>query len=393
VAKNKKKYRFLIGFLIVIVYIFAAARPIPMETVLTPRWLSSLESNYPVYIEGENAVNRINGGDSPEPGEEEPTFVESRSAESKFVESGFAEPLLPFTLGNRFGYIGGDGTFALNRVVRGNVSAAKNYWAEYGAAPESIEIMDPRNEVLAKLSGPRGYPFFIDDYIFLIHEDQNSLTFLDSEGNRLWTYDFSAPITDIDAAAGLILAGTLDGTVELLTLAGKRFFFFEPGGSRYSAVYGCRISQDGSKLAIISGFDDQRFLLLEKLGDSYKVAYHEFLSDGFRRPVHISFIAEDRWVAFEGEEGLVLYNIGARNSVKIPLEGDITALDNLGTDNLLFVITSQSERKKQLVGIRLPDNIIMKAPFSSGNVFLGRQGQRLYIGGGSTIASFDLAKR
>jgi hypothetical protein len=384
VEKNKTKYRFLIGFLIVIVYIFAAARPIPMETVLAPRWLSSLESNYPLYFEENNTVSRINGGDMPEP-----------AAELKSLPEGsiFEESLLPFTLGNRFGYIGGDGMFALKRDVRGNVSVAKNYWAEYGATPESIEIMDPRNEVLVKLSGPRGYPFFIDDHIFLIHEDQNSLTALDSGGNSLWTYDFSAPVTDIDAAAGLILAGSLDGTVELLTLAGKRIFFFEPGGSRYSAIYGCRISQDGSKLAIISGFDDQRFLLLEKLGDSYKVAYHEFLSDGFRRPVHIAFIADDRWVAFEGEGGLILYNIGARNSIKIPLEGNVIALDNLGTDNLLFAVTSQSGRKKQLVGISLPDDVIMKVPFSSGDVFLGRQGQRLYVGGGSTIASFDLTKR
>jgi outer membrane protein assembly factor BamB len=367
VAKGKN-YRFLIGFLIVIVYFFVAARPIPVETVLTPQWLISLESGYPLYFDGSS------GGDTPEAA----------------ADGG---PLFPFTLGNRFGYFNRDGGFTLNRTVRGKVSVSENYWADYEAVPQIIEIRDPWNGVAAEISEPRGYPFFIDNRIFLISEEQNSLTALDSGGNRLWTYDFASPVTDIDAAAGLILAGSLDGMVELLDSSGKRVFSFEIGGSRYSAIYGCRISRDGSKLAIISGFDDQRFLLMEKLGDSYKVAYHEFLSDGFRRPVHIAFIDEDRWVAFESEGSLALYNIGARNSIRLALEGSVTALDSSGTDNTLFVVTSQSERKKQLVEIRLPKDIIMKAPFSSENIFLGRQGQRLYIGGGSTIASFALNKR
>jgi hypothetical protein len=363
VAKDKKKYHFLIGFLIIIIYFFIAARPIPMELVLAPRWLSSVESNYPVIFEERTA------------------------------EPGAAEEMFPFILGEKFGYIGGDGRFVLNRNVRGNVSISENFWAEYGAAPNRIEIIDSRGDVSAELSEPRGYPFFIDNRLFLIHEDQTSLTALDNRGNRLWTYDFAAPITDMDAAAGLVLVGSLDGTVELLDSSGKRIFFFEPGGSRLSVIYGCRISRDGTRLAVISGFDDQRFLLLEKLGDSYKVAYHEFLSDGFRRPVQISFINEDRWITFEIEGGLLLYNIGARNSIKLSLEGNVAALESSGTDNLFFAVTSQSGRKKQLVGIRLPNDIILQAPFSSEYIFLKRQGRRLYLGGGSTIASFDLIKQ
>lgn len=370
-ANDKKKYHVLIGCSVVVVYFFVAVRPIPVETVLTPQWLISLESEYPLYFEDGNRTDR---GDRPE-------------------TQGNEGPLLPFTLGDHFGYFNTGGGFALNRKVRGKVSISENFWAEYDTVPRSIEIRDPQNAVLAEISEPLGYPFFIDNQVFLINEEQNSLTALDNQGNRLWTYDFAAPVTDIDAAAGLILVGSLDGVVELLDLSGKRVFVFESGGSRYSAIYGCRISRDGSKLAIISGFDDQRFLLMERLGDSYKVAYHEFLSDGFRRPVHIAFIDNDRWVVFESEGSLALYNIGARNSIKLPLEGNIIALDSSGTDNLIFIITSLSERKKQLVEIRLPQDIIMKAPFSSENIFLTRQEQGLYIGGGSTIASFALNKR
>jgi hypothetical protein len=227
----------------------------------------------------------------------------------------------------------------------------------------------------------------------LISEEQTSLRAVDGNGNIRWTYDFAAPITDIDAAASLVLVGFLDGTVELLDDTGRRVFFFEPGGSRLSVICGVRISRDASHLAIISGYDDQRFLLLEKSGNSYKVAYHEFLADGFRRAVHLAFIDNDRRVAFEWENGLGIYDINARNSTKVRLDGAITALDEAGEDNLLFVITSQTSMKKELVGIRLPGEIIMQAPFRSDQVFLGRQGKRLYLGGGGAIASFELDKR
>jgi hypothetical protein len=234
---------------------------------------------------------------------------------------------------------------------------------------------------------------FLDKRIFLIHNEQNSLSAVDSSGKITWTYDFAAPITFMDAAAGLTLVGSLDGTVELLDGSGKRIYFFEPGGSRLSVILGCRISRDGSKIAVISGYDDQRFLLLERFGDSYNVVYHEFLSAGFRRAVFIAFIADDQWIAFEREGGLGLYNIGARNSVKLDLPGTVTAMDESGEDKLLFITTAQSGKKRQLVGIRLPYDIIMQAPFSSETTFLGRQGKQLYIGGGGTIASFKLDHR
>ncbi|MDR3131119.1 MAG: WD40 repeat domain-containing protein [Treponema sp.] len=364
-AKDKKKYLYPAGFLLLIVYFFAASRPVPPETVLRPQWIVSLESGYPLFFEGESA---------PEPDEDE------------------GRPL-PFILGNRFGYFNRDGGFDMNRTARGNAAISENYWTEYEAAPSSLEIRELLNEAPLKILEPRGYPFFMDKRIFIISEEQNSLTALDSGGNSLWTYDFAAPLTDVDAAAGLVLTGSLDGVVNLLDMSGRRVFSFEIGGSRYSAVYGCRISRDGSKLALVAGFDDQRFLLMEKIGDSYKVAYHEFFSGGFRRPVHISFIDNDRWVVFESEGLLVLYNIGARDSIKLPLEGNIIALDGSGADKLLFALTSLSPRKKQLVEIRLPGEIIMKAPFSSENAFLARRGRRLYLGGGGALASLSLSSR
>jgi hypothetical protein len=364
VAKGKKKWWFAAGFLIFILYIFAAPRPVRMETVITPRWLSSLDSDFPVTLGAES-------------------FRENK--------------IFPFILDGRFGYADTAGRFHINKPKEGYISRSEKYWAEYTNAPETIEIRDSSDKVLMTIENGRGYPLFLDGRIFLVRKDQNSLTALDEDGGALWNYDFAAPLTCIDAAAGLVLAGSLDGSVELIGPEGKRIFLFAPGGSRLSVIAGCAISRDGSRLGIVSGLDDQRFLLLERFGEKgneeYKVIYHEFLEDGFTRPVYVSFIDGDSRVIFERAGSLGIHTISARSSVKIPLEGNIAAVDQEGSGGLLFIVTSPSVLQKRLVTVRLPGSVIMEAPFKSRDVFFHRDETRFYVGGGNILASFELEKR
>jgi hypothetical protein len=387
-AKSKYPSRLFIGLIIFVLYLFAAARPVPPETVLVPRWLSSLESEYPVLI-GEEAAA------APQPIQSSP---------------------IPFKLGSRFGYIETSGKYLIKREGpggNGGVEINRDFWAAYGNGEDTIEVRDPQNTAAFTIPGNSGYPLFMDGRFFLLGDELNYISALDvstgpaEQAKILWTYDFAAPLTDIDAASGLILAGFLDGAVEVLDSEGKRIFYYEPGASRLSAIYACRISADGSRLAIISGYDPQRFLLLERSsrgensGDSWKVVYHEFLQGGFRREVQLAFIDSGRRVAFEREGGLEIYDIHSRRAQRVELEGRIQNLETYGgvvptkppVENLLFVITSLSESRKKLVGIRFPGSVVMEAPFRSGSVFLSRGGERLYLGGGSAIAAFELERR
>jgi hypothetical protein len=356
VVKKKQKYWLIVAFFLFILYVFIFVPPIPVETILVPQWIRSLESDYP---------------DFEDPG-----------------------ALIPFELGGRFGYVGEEGHFILNQVKRGYVSLSKDLWAEYQALPESIDIRNPQNDLITTIPSPPGYPQFFDTRMFFINHEQTSLSMVDESGAIQWTHDFAAPLTNMDAAADLVLAGTLDGTVEVLDNTGNLVFPpFEPGGSRYSVILGCRISQDGSRLAVVSGIDPQRFLLLERFGDSYKVIYHEFLSESFRREVHLAFIDNDRRVVFERAGGLGIYTIQTRKSLYIPLDGEIYALDGSGDEGLLFVITSEPGLRKNLVAVHFSGNKIIEAPFTSQTAFLGRQGSRVFVGGGTTIISFELDKK
>ncbi|MCL2270483.1 MAG: WD40 repeat domain-containing protein, partial [Treponema sp.] len=294
--KADKRIGYIIGILIIAVYFFLAARPIPLETVLVPRWLNSVESGNPIYLAAGQA------GESDD----------------------FPQTRIPFSLGSRFGYVSRDGFLSVNRVKKANVSLSAERWAEYEAEPERIVINDSNGEAVTDIGDPRGYPFFLDGRTFLIGGEQNVISEIDMSGNTSWEYEYASPLTCVDSAAGLVLVGLLDGIAGLLDSRGRQVFSFEPGGSRYSVILGCAISRDGTRLALISGIDDQRFLVLEHFGASasdYKVVYHEFLSDGFRRPVYISFIEDDRWIVFECGGGIGLYEISSRKSKKVELSG------------------------------------------------------------------------
>ena len=376
-AKQRKKLRIVILFLLFIAYFIAAARPIPKETILAPKWLSSLESGVPI------SLGRVQ----------------------------VREQFTPFILGYRFGYIDPYGNFTINNLKTGYIYLSENLWTEYDAEPVNIEIKNIDSEIILNIENPRGYPILLDKRIFILGTEQNALSEIDINGNVLWTYEFGAPITCIDAAAGLVLIGSVDGIIEILDSNGRRIFYFEPGGSRFSVILGCAISSDGSRIGIISGIDQQRFLMLERFGSSggdYRVVYHEFLGSDFRRPVYISFIDEDRRIVFESYQGIGCYNVKYRRTIRIPLEGTIAAIDTSGSQGFFFLINSLSGQQKEFVGIRFPqdswlagfraghdmrDAIFVRAPFKSDDVFLGRNGSMIIAGGGTTLISFALEEK
>ena len=363
-AKAKKRRWYIPGLLAFIAFVFITPGSIPEETILKPVWITSLGSNNPISLAADSLRPMNN------------------------------ETFLPFILGNRFGYVREEGNFIINQIRNGYISISDDHWAEYEPTPSIIQVMNPLNENVFSIEAPKGYPLFLDNRVFIVGSEQNFIRAINGSGDTLWTYDFSSPVTCVDAAGGNLLAGTLDGEVILLNAAGVPAIApFEPGGSRLSVILGCAISQDASRLALVSGIDEQRFLYLERSGDTYRVIYHEFLGTGFRRPVHISFIDNNSKIVFELEGGLGIYSIGGRGSVSVRMEGEIAALDDSGDDGFLFVITSQSPNEKRLISIRYPGIIVNEAPFRSGSVFLLRRNKKLYLGGDLSMASFELEKK
>ncbi|MCL1992059.1 MAG: WD40 repeat domain-containing protein [Spirochaetes bacterium] len=395
-SKKRNGIWVVLSLFVFLLYFFAAARPIPRETVLSPLWVSSLDDASPIVM-GQPAGGLVNMA-------------------------------IPFTLGERFGFVGTDGHFILNRERAAELYLGRNLWTEYEAVPASIEVRDIWGETVLEIEDPWGYPLLLDGRIFILGSGQNSLSELDFNGNIRWTYAFPAPLTSIDAAAGLIVTGSVDGVVEVLDNLGRQIFNFTPGHSRYEVILGVAISGDGLRIAVVSGVENQRFLLLERFGTGqFQVIYHEFLGDGFRRPVHVTFFHDDWWVAFEREGGLGIYETGARQSTFVPLEGEIISIDSGGGQGLFFALVSRYEadneetdeaedaaadaagggaagggaaggagenaRLKELVGIKLPGILAIRAPFVSDDVFFGRSGSIVVAGGGDALIAFEVRRQ
>ncbi|MCL2185197.1 MAG: WD40 repeat domain-containing protein [Treponema sp.] len=406
-AHKKRRFQIIVILLLFVIYFFVAARPIPREIVLAPKWISSLVNNL--------------------------SFSES-SAESGFAA---ASVFLPFSLGEHFGYVDTSGRFAFNKIKTNDIYISQNMWAEFDAEPPIIEIKNVYEETIVYIQdtiqqAARGYPVLLDDKIFILGSEQNALSEIGNDGKIRWTYEFGAPLTCIDASAGLVITGSLDGIIEIFNSSGERIFYYEPGGSRYEVILGCAISRDGSHIGIISGIDQQRFLLLERFGNSggdYRVVYHEYLDTGFRRPVRILFTDEDRRLVFERTGGVSCYNIRTRRGIFIPLDGEVYTIEDSGSleknpnkqnlqtsfvqdssQGFLFMIVSNpsSLNEKKLIGIKFPqdrwfnisqsrasapDAIFLSASIKSEDVFLGRTGSMLIVGGGSALISFELEEK
>ncbi len=355
-AKKKKRVWIPIVVVLFILYIFFAAQPVQIENILQYQWITSIASEI-------TDAGQVQGS------------------------------LIPFSLNNKFGYIDEWGKLSFNKIKDGNVSLSNSRWAEYAGIPEEIEIKSPLDEELFSLSDPKGYPFFLDERNFLIGKEQNSISTIDDSGRVLWTYEFDAPITCVDAKANLLFVGLLNGTVILLNNTGNAVFSFDALGSRIAVMYACKISDDGKKLAAVSGLDEQRFLLFEQYSDSYRVTYHEYIGEGYRRPVHLSFVDSDRRVVYERAGGIGIYDIESRESSMVPLEASVYAIESSGIDDMLFVITSLPNNEKNLITISYPGTVTGRAPFKTESVFMSRSDSSLIIGGGDLLISFGLKKR
>lgn len=356
-ASKEKKVLFSAAALFFLLYIVFAVQPIPPETVLVNVWLKDLETGL-----------------------------------DETVEARAGELLVPFNLGNRFGYASAAGGLVLNKTTNRYVSISPEYWSEYDSAPDSLVIQSSAAGNEITISPAAGYPLFLDGRIFLVGKDQSSLTQINGAGLPVWRYDFEAPLTSVDAAGGYLLAGTLDGVIELLDEEGGTLFPSYAPASRITVILGCRISSDGSKLALVAGIDEQRFIFLERYGSDYRVTYHEPLTgEAFRREIHIAFINNDSTVVFERPGGLGIFDVKTRTRTTLSLDGKVEAFDGSGEDGLFFfVISEQEESRKRLIALSLPGKVLLSAPFISENVFISRRGNRLFLGGGKTLGSFAL---
>ncbi len=369
-AKNGKRLVFL-GILAFVIYFFAATMPAEEELMVIPEWRTSLETTV---------------GN---------TVADSSTAETAKVQASTAASLFPFLVATRFGFADMDGHVVFSHEDDGTVELSKQAWVVKASDSHST-VSGPEGAERYGIED-QGLPFFIEDRLFTISTEQNELSSFSGTGEKKWSRVFPSPITCIDGRGSLVAVGLLDGGVQILKAAsGVEVYAFAPGGSSYPVILGIRLSEDGTKIAMVAGIDPQRFLIVEESNGAYKVAHHEYLSSSFRRPIALSFLEAGRYVAFETDQGLSVYDSKSGSTHQLKAKGHLLSIANDVVDGRLFALFSTQEGR-MLLGAELPDNVFFRAstaePGPEKDAFLLRSGNRLILGSPGALAALDIIQR
>jgi hypothetical protein len=297
---------------------------------------------------------------------------------------------LPFRLGSRFGFFTDSGDILYDDIVSYNVALSPAAWSNYPAVPDSVNFNAPDGSKLFSLTSP-GYPYILNDRLFMIDPDRGGSAEYDRSGTKKWSRQYSSVITSMDATAGLTLTGLLDGRMVLVDSSGRSVFEFSPGGSGIPVILGCALSPNGEYIALVCGIDKERFVLLQRKPDSYKVVFHDYLSSDFRRQVKVIFLQNSRKVVFEQEGKLGILDIRRRRLEDIPFSGRLFSIES-GSYKDFFVVLSESGTKKRLVGLTNPNSILLDRYFDSDTSFIYQAGRSLFVGKDAWIMRIDIVE-
>lgn len=347
----------LVAVLATVVYFFAAARPLGKELTFSPKWIADL-------------------GSQPAP-----------------ASDGSARP---FFLSGRYGYFRPDGKLLLSAKAADRVAVSSGSYAEYGAKGDPIAFRRADGKDAFVLKEP-GLPAFASDRLFLFSRDGTGVSGYSASGARQWSRDSSSVITCFDANGSDAVVGGLDGRLVVVSPDGSLGFDYSPGGSRLQVILGCAISADSSLIAMVCGVDKQRFILLERRSDGYRVAYHAYLKSDFRRRVLVDFSDDGRYVLYEKEGGLSVMDTRTRRTSGIAVSGAVKEVRQSASGNYFLILSADGsspvagpESSATLKVVRAPATEVMEESFSASGFFLDRSGPSIFVGGDDRIVSLEM---
>jgi hypothetical protein len=272
VRKKKHRSGFFAAAGIIIAYFLLFPHPLPRERVAVPRWVSRLPS------------------------------AEGLPAEGVSADSASAGSLWPFQQAGLVGFTGSTGRIVHAEKVLFGASASGAGFVNYSRVGSTWVLRDPSGGRLFSFEG-RGYPLLSGDggRVFVVKTDLTGLREVDGSGDELWSRDFPSMLTTLSVAGGNVVAGLLDGTVQLVDKAGAARFSAAPAPGRIPVVLGVAAAPDGAGFACISGIEPQSLVLYARKGGSFAESARLALASGFRREVRLAWAPDSRWLAVEGE--------------------------------------------------------------------------------------------
>jgi hypothetical protein len=293
-----------------------------------------------------------------------------------------------FKAGHWFGYVQPDGRLLYTAETLYGVALSDSGFINFPKVAEDFVFQDPTGRFQFGVHA-FGYPVLDEggERLYSISTSMNRLSRLDRDGELLWSAEFYAPITTLTLHREECFVGLLDGTVKLIDRQGKIIQEFVPQASRIAVILASAVSQDGRRLAVISGIDPQRLTLLLRRGGPFAEEQTLELGSDFRRGLFMRFTADGRFLAFEATDGLSLLDLGQRSSRRIELPGRLLALDSSASG--LLAVGARAGEGSRLELLRPLGSLLYTHELVAGEMFLRFDGTSLLIGMPSILLRAD----
>ncbi len=334
-------------FLLICFFVFA--EPLPREFTASPVW-----------------YKKITGGASMPPS----------GTESPFVIDGIS------------GFFSAEGFFHTVAAQSSSILMGETSWLALPPREPAIKtIMSMKAQALGSIPANE-IPFFAGKRLFSTSIDTMRLASYTEKGEALWNYAFPCQLSAFDANEALAAAGMLDGSVELVGNDGKQLSIFSPGGSRLQVILGLSSSANGNYIAMVSGIDRQRLVILGRGDKDYRVVAHRYLESDFRTPVSVFILPDDRYVLYEQPDGIGVFSIDGKENIVLPIQAQTFSVHR-GFKSDLYYIVAKNDDSAELIVFSPPDRILGRVLLPPGTDFYRFTAKSLFLGYESGLSRID----
>lgn len=257
-----------------------------------------------------------------------------------------------------YGFIGNTGDLILAEKTPGGAVVSDWAYVANQTGPEPGTMYELRGIDGTRLgSFQGGYPFFANDRLFTAARDGTTLSAYGRDGTSIWAHSFPSQISAFAANNELAIGGTVDGWIEAVDIQGNRVLRFAPGGSRLPVILGVGVSPSSSWIAILSGLDSQRLVVLGRGKSDYRVVSHRYLESNYREPARVAVLGDDRYVLYRQPEGVGVWEVTGRSNDTLPITADDFDVYYNPGQGLAYLVARSAELS-EIVIFRPPSKLL-----------------------------------
>lgn len=283
-----------------------------------------------------------------------------------------------FRLGDRFGWANEQGELVFGTALVDDLALSDTKYSFYDPKGNALIVMKGEQRLFTLPD--RRYSHWSADRLFLMDENRLGAGEVSPAGKILWERTFSSLVTSMSAGKNLAAFGLTSGQLHVLDQDGTLRHSFAPGGSRIPVIYNTSVSPDDRQIALLSGIDPKRFILLERGEKEFRPVHHQNVQDESRFSTPLGFLAEGAYVYFCDGQGLSILNTKDFRKKTLAFSGTLDFIHYEPSNDLVTMVTTTPQGSGQMAILSMDGALLSRAKFPSREVFFKIIGDKLFLG-------------